>query len=81
MRVAYRYTPGTFDEPRHGQIAVFDVATRDRRVLTAALDRNWAPYPELREPIWDGGGLLFALEDRGNTHLYRVPADGPGDPS
>ena len=78
--IACRFSAGGFDFPRHGQIAVIDGASAARRVLTASLDRNCAPYPEIREPVWDGGTLLFALEDRGNNHLYRVRADGAGAP-
>jgi dipeptidyl aminopeptidase/acylaminoacyl peptidase len=44
------------------------------------LDRNCAPYPDVREPVWDGETLLFVLEDRGNNLLYRVGADGVGAP-
>ena len=76
--IACQFTPGGFDEPRHGQIAVLDADTGERRILTAALDRNCVPYPPLREPIWDGETLLFSLEERGNTLLYRVRADGTG---
>jgi dipeptidyl aminopeptidase/acylaminoacyl peptidase len=75
-RIAYQYTPGTYDDPRHTQIAVLDVATRKRTVLTEHLDRNCHPYPDLREPIWDGTDLLFAFEEHGNTPLHRGPADG-----
>ena len=78
--IACRFSAGGFDFPRHGQIAVIDGASGARRVLTASLDRNCAPYPEIREPVWDGATLLFALEDRGNNHLYRVRADGAGAP-
>ena len=76
--IACRFALGGFDEPHHGQIAVVDADTGERRILTAALDRNCAPYPPLREPIWEGESLLFSLEDRGSTHLYRVRADGTG---
>ena len=79
-RIAFRYTPGRFDEPRHGQIAVIDVRSRVVTVLTSSMDRNCAPYPEIREPIWDGDDIVFAVEDGGNTHLYRVAADGSGEP-
>jgi dipeptidyl aminopeptidase/acylaminoacyl peptidase len=79
-RIAYTFTPGVFDDPRHTQVAVIDVGTRDRRLLTETLDRNSSPYPELREPLWDGEDLVFAVEDAGNTHLYRVPADGSAPP-
>jgi dipeptidyl aminopeptidase/acylaminoacyl peptidase len=79
-RIACTYYPGVFDDPRHSQIAVVDVASGQFRVLTESLDRNCNPYPGIREPIWDGGDLLFAVEDSGNVHLYRVGADGSGKP-
>jgi dipeptidyl aminopeptidase/acylaminoacyl peptidase len=77
--IACRWAPGGFDYPRHGQIAVVDTATGERRVLTESLDRNCAPYPEIREPVWDGDSILFVLEDAGHNPLYRVRADG-GEP-
>jgi len=49
-------------------------------VLTQSLDRNCSPYPAIREPAWDGASIVFALEDAGNTHVYRVAADGSGAP-
>ena len=75
-RIAYQLYPGVFDDPRHTQIAVLDVATGDRRVLTESMDRNCAPFPELREPIWDRDDVLFSVEDQGAVALYRVAADG-----
>jgi dipeptidyl aminopeptidase/acylaminoacyl peptidase len=78
--IAYPYYPAVFDDPKHTQVAVVDMATRERRVLTESLDRNCGPYPEIREPIWDRGFVLFAAEDGGNTHLYRVAADGSAKP-
>jgi dipeptidyl aminopeptidase/acylaminoacyl peptidase len=78
--IAYRWYPGVMDDPRHTQIAVIDVGTKERQILTASLDRNCGPYPDLREPIWDGDELLFAVEDRGNTHTYRVPVNGSTRP-
>ena len=48
-------------------------------MLTASLDRTCDPYPEIREPIWDGGAIVFAIEDRGNVHVYRVSPEG-GEP-
>jgi len=78
--IACRYGTGDFDFPRHGQIAVVDAETGESRLLTTSLDRNCAPYPEVREPVWDGDSLLFVLEDSGNRPLYRVPADGSAPP-
>ncbi len=79
--IACRFNVGGFDFPRHGQIAVLDAASGERRILTSVLDRNCAPYPEIREPVWDADTLLFVLEDRGGNDLYRVRADGAGSPA
>ena len=78
--VACKWTPGGFDFPRHTQIAVVDASTgANRRVLTEALDRTCDPYPELRDPIWENGRIVFAIEDRGSVHLYAVSPDA-GEP-
>ncbi len=78
--IAYIHSPedGTF--PHHGQIAVMRADGSDRRVLTASLDRQCAPFPGAREPVWDGDRVAFGVEDGGNVHVYRVPADGSGEP-
>ena len=78
--LAVKWDPGGFDFPRNPQIAVVDAETgEDRRILTASLDRTCDPYPEIREPIWDGDSIVFSIEDRGNVHVYRVAASG-GEP-
>lgn len=67
--------------PTHSQVAVIDTGTGEAAPLTTQLDRNCAPYVGgARAPIWDGDDLVFAIEDRGNTHVYRVAADGTGKP-
>ena len=78
--IAYLHTPEDGTSPHHTQIAVMHSDGSDRRVLTASLDRQCAPYPLGREPIWDGGRVAFAIEDGGNVHLYTVPGDGSGAP-
>ena len=77
-RLASLRVPGVFDDPRHGQVAVVDARSGDTVLLSTALDRNCAPYPTFRAPIWEGDDLLFAVEDRGNVHIYRVAVDGTG---
>ncbi|MGZ8571793.1 MAG: prolyl oligopeptidase family serine peptidase, partial [Actinomycetota bacterium] len=79
-RIAYLFTPGLWDEPRHAQVAVLDLATGSRKLLTESLDRNCGPYPSIREVLWDGERLVFAVEDAGNTLIFRVAADGSGEP-
>ena len=79
-RLAYHYCPELFDEPRHSQIAVLDVASRDRRILTSSLDRQCVPFPQMRVPLWRDDELLFCIEDHGNWHLYSVASDGSREP-
>ncbi len=79
-RLAVLRYPGVFDDPRHTQIAIVDASSGEIELLTTALDRNCGTYPQLREPIWDEAEIVFALEDHGNTHLYRVAADGSRPP-
>ncbi|HMC37710.1 MAG TPA: S9 family peptidase, partial [Actinomycetota bacterium] len=79
-RIAYKIVPGVWDDPRHGQIAVVPASGGQRIILTDSLDRQCGPYPDIREPIWDGNDLLFAVEDGGNVHVYRVRSDGAGKP-
>jgi dipeptidyl aminopeptidase/acylaminoacyl peptidase len=78
--IAYVHHPEDGTEPRHSQIAVMRADGSDRRVLTASLDRQCAPYPLGREPVWDGDRVAFGVEDGGNVHLYAVAADGSGEP-
>jgi dipeptidyl aminopeptidase/acylaminoacyl peptidase len=53
-------------------IAVTPVGGGASRVLTAKLDRNVSGV----HLSGDGSSVLFLLEDRGNTHLARVPLSG-----
>jgi len=57
------------------------VAGGETRELTASLDRNVMPggpaYPGALPQLADGGrSVLFAIRDRGCSHLYRVGVDG-----
>ena len=79
-RIAYYFNPSVFDDPRHTQVAILDAATGERRIVTGSLDRTCKPYPEIREPVWDGDSLLFTIEDGGTVPLYRVAADGSSEP-
>ncbi len=79
-QLAFLYTPGTLDWPRHGQVAVIPSDGGEPRLLTTSLDRTCAPYPKIRVPAWDGDRIVFVVEDGGNVHLYDVPADGSAKP-
>src|SRR6185295_7703728 len=53
-------------------IALVPVAGGPSKILTTGLDRN-VLRPQFAP---DGSGVLFLLEDGGNTHLARVPVAG-----
>ncbi len=78
--IAYYHTPYDGTHPHHGQVAVIAASGGERRILTASLDRNCEPYPSIREPIWDDGRIVFAVEDGGNNHVYGVLPDGSAEP-
>ena len=79
-RIAYRYQleDGTF--PHHGRIGVMAADGSGAQLLTTSLDRQANAFTEIREPLWDGDRLVFTVEDRGNVHLYTVPANGSAEP-
>lgn len=79
-RIACRVSPEDGTYPHHQQIAVLNADGTAERVLTASLDRQCAPYPDFREPVWDGERIVFTIEDGGNVHLYAVAADGSAEP-
>jgi len=79
-QIAFLYTPGTLDWPHHGQVAIVSAEGGGHRLLTESLDRTCAPYPPIREPIWDGDRIIFGVEDSGNVHVYGVAADGSAAP-
>jgi len=78
--LAYRFQLEDGTDPRHGQIGVMSPDGSGGRLLTSSLDRQTAPYPLMREPVWDGDRLIFTAEDGGNVHLYAVAADGSAAP-
>ncbi|WP_245750418.1 serine hydrolase [Nocardioides terrae] len=66
----------------HARLWIVDPETGDARELAAELDRNVMPgapaYPGT-VPAVVGDEALFAVRDRGCTHLHAVPlAGGPG---
>ena len=66
--------------PTHSQVVVLPADGGAPRFLTRDLDRNCAPYPSARPPLWVGTDLYFAVEDSGNTHVYSVASDGNDKP-
>ncbi|GAA1966275.1 serine hydrolase [Microbacterium deminutum] len=67
----------------HAGLYAVDAATGSTRQLAASLDRNVMPgapaYPGALPQFTASGDVLFAVRDRGCTHLYAV-ALGGGEP-
>lgn len=67
----------------HAGLFTVELASGQVTDLAASLDRNVMPgapaYPGALPQITDTGDVLFAIRDRGATHLYAVPATG-GEP-
>jgi dipeptidyl aminopeptidase/acylaminoacyl peptidase len=63
--------------PQNVRLGVLDLATGTRTWLADSIDRTKTPFSGTRAPIWAGDQLLFALEDRGNAHVYAARPDAP----
>jgi dipeptidyl aminopeptidase/acylaminoacyl peptidase len=79
-RIAYRWTPEDGTYPHHSQLGVMNADGSDGKLLTTSLDLQCGPYPESRDPVWDGDRIVFTVEDGGNLHLYAVAADASSEP-
>jgi dipeptidyl aminopeptidase/acylaminoacyl peptidase len=80
-KLAFRFTLEDGTYPHHDQIGVMNPDGSGVQILTESLDRQCSPYPDHREPVWDGDGrILFTIEDGGNIHLYAVATDGSSQP-
>lgn len=72
--------------PQNSDVLVFDLAAPpitggDWVAASAGLDRTFSPYPGARPPVWiDDSTLLANAEDRGETHIHRLAADGSVPP-
>ena len=72
--------PGTYPQNERVGILPLDGSPHPHsavRWISAGLDRTFRPNVGSRAPVWESDTHLFATaEDRGATHLYRLPADG-----
>lgn len=73
----------TGDPDGHAGLFRVDLGSGDVTDLAGALDRNVMPgapaYPGALPQVTASGEVLFAIRDRGATHLYGVPLTG-GEP-
>ena len=68
--------------PQNAKVGILPVDSVDApesaiRWISAGLDRTFATTSGSGAPVWESATHLLAVaEDRGATHLYRMPADG-----
>jgi dipeptidyl aminopeptidase/acylaminoacyl peptidase len=79
-RLAYYFNRTPLENPRHRQVGVLELSSRQEQILTASLDRNCQLLGLLAAPSWVGEHLVFCAEDSGNIHLYQAKADGTEKP-
>lgn len=71
--------PSTF--PQNLRVGVIGIDGGEHRWVSSALDRTFTPSAGSRPPVWvDDTTLLATAEDRGETHLFRLAADGSIEP-
>jgi dipeptidyl aminopeptidase/acylaminoacyl peptidase len=79
--IAYYYELSDGTGPHNGQVGVVGADGSDPRLLTTGLDLNCTPSPNPPRLSWQAGRIVFSAEDRGNRHVYAVPADGSAGPA
>ncbi|MEJ7721997.1 MAG: hypothetical protein WKF58_16905 [Ilumatobacteraceae bacterium] len=69
-------------DPQNAHVGVVDLpAGGEPRWISDALDRTFWTMSCTQAPVWqDDDTVLAVAEDRGETHLYRVRADGGATP-
>jgi dipeptidyl aminopeptidase/acylaminoacyl peptidase len=66
-------------DPQNVHIALVSPSGGEHRWITRHLDRTFETTAGTQAPQWlDAQTLVGTAEDRGQTHLYRVPLDGSG---
>ena len=76
--------PGT--SPQNPMVGILPASAHraphdEIRWISTALDRSFQPTTGSRSPVWESDHTLLATaEDRGDTHLYRLTADGSTEP-
>jgi dipeptidyl aminopeptidase/acylaminoacyl peptidase len=68
-------------DPQNSAVGIIGIDGGEITWISSALDRNWQPYSIARQPVWtDDNTLLATVEDRGETHVYELVADGSRAP-
>ncbi|CAN5709247.1 S9 family peptidase [soil metagenome] len=80
-RVAFLGTIDASTYPQNTRVGVISVDGGEHHWISMGLDRTFETTAGSRTPVWlDDDTLLATAEDRGETHLYRLAADGASDP-
>ena len=67
--------------PQNAHVGVLDIATKQRKWVSSALDRTFETTGGSVPPIWmNDGSLLAYAEDRGTAHVVRLDPTGKKSP-
>ncbi|HEU4840959.1 MAG TPA: S9 family peptidase [Ilumatobacteraceae bacterium] len=67
--------------PQNARVGVIPIAGGQHRWISTDLDRGFQPTAGVRQPVWlDDETVIATAEDRGDTHLFRLRADGSEPP-
>ena len=78
-RLAFRMYAEDGTYPHHTQLGVMSTGGSGEKLLTPSLDRPCAPYPDYRQPIWDGDRPVFTIADARNVAPHSLAAAGSDD--
>ena len=80
-RVAFLGADEPMIEPQNSHVGVIGIDGGEITWVSTEFDRNFQPYPSARQPVWtDDDTMLVTVEDRGETQIYEVAADGSRAP-
>ena len=80
-RVAFIGSDDPATYPQNSGVGVIAIDGGPITWASAGLDRTFFATAGVRAPIWiDDATILATAEDRGETHLYRIAADGSQAP-
>ncbi|MGD9701616.1 MAG: alpha/beta fold hydrolase [Acidimicrobiia bacterium] len=81
QRLAFLGADDSLVYPQNVRVGVLDLSSGERRWISTALDRTFEPTGGTATIRWDGDDVFAIAEDRGDSRVYRMPADGSTPPA
>ena len=79
--VAFLGADDPLEYPQNFRVGVIDLGSGERRWISSALDRTFAPTSGAIPPVWlSDTAVVAGAEDRGDAHLFRLDPTGSTPP-